>query len=694
MSLSASASFLWWIPVILLSVFVAWYFYRNNDWLQSQKKWIRRILPTLRAIAIFCILTLLLDIVFLNTQSDQEKPIVLTLIDVSKSMTHFKDSASIQNNAKRLIDQVKERFSDKYELAFYTIGSQLKNSQDLNFNAQKSNHELAFKSLSEQYLNRNTGALIFVSDGNYNVGDSPTYAAEQLSLTPIYTLGVGDTTPKKDQSIQNLYYNDIVFLKDEFPIEVDIETFKIKNTTAKLTLRSNGKTLATKTIRYTNNNYHFIQENFKVIANKVGFQPYTISIEYLAGEFSRYNNTKTCYIEVIDSRNELCFVSNSPHPDVSALRSVAESNENYHCTYYTPKQALEKNIKPDLLIWNDPGNQFDEAFYNQIERNKIPVLFVIAPNTSSQVITKLKRFSTSNSRNQTDETQGRYNSGFTAFDLPDEIKGEMDFYPPLVTKFGAINPVGSSEILMYQRIGNAVKSDPLLYFGKNSQQTPYGVIYGEGVWRWKIQDYVKHQNHERFNTLFSKCFSYLLVKQYGMGLTVQFDKKFSKYDRIGVNANFYNASLEPITSPEINLNLTDQRGKKYLSKFNVSGNGYYLDLGTLPPGTYNWTANTQYQKKKYVKKGFFVVEDISLEFSSNVANHGLLKQLSKNSGGNFNLLKNFSRTLDRIEKRDDIAIIEHETTLFQNLIDSGFLLFLILLCLSTEWFIKRYFGAI
>jgi hypothetical protein len=72
----------------------------------------------------------------------------------------------------------------------------------------------------------------------------------------------------------------------------------------------------------------------------------------------------------------------------------------------------------------------------------------------------------------------------------------------------------------------------------------------------------------------------------------------------------------------------------------------------------------------------------------------LLKQLSKNSGGNFNLLKNFSRTLDRIEKRDDIAIIEHETTLFQNLIDSGFLLFLILLCLSTEWFIKRYFGAI
>jgi len=118
MSLSASASFLWWIPVILLSVFVAWYFYRNNDWLQSQKKWIRRILPTLRAIAIFCILTLLLDIVFLNTQSDQEKPIVLTLIDVSKSMTHFKDSASIQNNSQRLIDQVKERFSDKYELAF------------------------------------------------------------------------------------------------------------------------------------------------------------------------------------------------------------------------------------------------------------------------------------------------------------------------------------------------------------------------------------------------------------------------------------------------------------------------------------------------------------------------------------------------------------------------------------------------
>jgi len=346
------------------------------------------------------------------------------------------------------------------------------------------------------------------------------------------------------------------------------------------------------------------------------------------------------------------------------------------------------------LVWNDPGNQFDEAFYNQMEKNKIPVLFIIAPNTAAQVITKLKRFSISNARNQTDETQGRFNSGFTAFDLPDEIKGEMDFYPPLTTKFGAVNPIGPAEILVFQRIGNAVKSDPLLFFGKNTKQSPYGVIYGEGIWRWKLQDYVKHQNHERFNTLFSKCFSYLLVKQHGMGLTVQFDKKFSKYDRIGVNANFYNASLEPITSPEINLTLTNQKGKKYLSKFNNAGDGYYLDLGTLPPGTYNWTASTQFQKKKYYKKGFFVVEDITLEFSSNVANHGLLKQLSKNSGGDFNLLKNFSRTLDRIEKRDDIAIVDHETTMFQNLIDSGILLLLLLFCLGTEWFIKRYYGAL
>ena len=291
------------------------------------------------------------------------------------------------------------------------------------------------------------------------------------------------------------------------------------------------------------------------------------------------------------------------------------------------------------------------------------------------------------------KVQGSLNPGFSAFELSDECQQSIPYYPPLVTKFGAMNPLGNTESLLNQRVGNAVKKEPLLYFGKTKQNVPYGVIYGEGVWRWKLNEFMKYQHYDYFTELFSKSFNYLMVKRSGMGLSVQFDKRFGKYDRIGVNANFYNASLEPITKPVINLTLTGPQGKKYTNRFNISGNHYALDLGTLPSGTYKWTANTIHEKKKYSKSGVFVVEDIGLEQATNTANHGVLKQLSKNSGGKFSSINDYEKLLDQLEARNDITTIERATIDFWNLVDSWGFMLLIVLIFSSEWFLKRYFGA-
>jgi hypothetical protein len=170
------------------------------------------------------------------------------------------------------VQAVKNRFDEKYQLAFYTVGEALKENAPLTLSEHESNHAKAFNYISEQYLNRNIGAILFASDGNYNVGDNPTYPAEKISLTPIYTLGIGDTTPKKDQIITNLYYNDVVFLRDEFPIEVDLEAFKIKQKQVKVSLTQQGNVLGSQVVNYANQEYTFKQVRFNVTANKIGFQ--------------------------------------------------------------------------------------------------------------------------------------------------------------------------------------------------------------------------------------------------------------------------------------------------------------------------------------------------------------------------------------------------------------------------------------
>lgn len=692
MSFQATFSLYWIFLIIPLSVGLAWYFYRGNPWLTTQSKTLQRVLPLLRGCGLFFMMILLLKITLLLRQSEVERPAIITLIDNSASLKRFKDSASIAQRLEAFKRQINQRFGNQYDLYYYSIGNEIKEGGQILLNEEQSNHELAFKHLAEQYLNRNVGAVLFASDGNYNTGDNPCFAAEQLSLTPIITLGVGDTAPKRDQLIGNLYHNDVVFLNDIFPIEVDIEAYKIKNTKAEVRLINNGKILDRKTVNYGQSESSFQQLQFQVAAEKTGFQAYTVSIEYLNGEYSKPNNSKTCYVEVIDTRNSVYFISSAPHPDVSALRAAAETNENYEATFATPQELVKKNKKPDLIVWHGPNLPNDQQALDFIKKNKIPVLFVIPGNVTTSTINGLDLFSLSNQRAALDEVQGSYNTGFTAFELSEDALKAIELYPPLLAKFGNIAPKGNYEAFLFQKIGNTVKKEPLFYFNKRAPLN-HGLIFGESLWRWRLADYMKNKNHDRFHEIFSKAFTYLMVKREGMGLTVQFDKRFSKNDRISVNANFYNASLEPITTPKISLVLKDQHSKKYVHQFSVLNNGYNLDLGTIPPGKYHWKASTRFQNKEYSKEGDFLVEDISLERSVNAANHGVLKQLARQSGGNYYPFQDYEKALDNLEKREDITSIERISTEFWDLLDSWFLLLLITLCFFVEWFLKRYFGA-
>ena len=110
----------------------------------------------------------------------------------------------------------------------------------------------------------------------------------------------------------------------------------------------------------------------------------------------------------------------------------------------------------------------------------------------------------------------------------------------------------SAEIVLFQRIGQIKKNDPLLFFTQGSK-VKNGVIYGEGIWRWRLNDFIRHQNHDVFNEFIGKITNYLMVKNQGMGLRVQMPKRITTEEELVVTASFYNASMEPITQPKIDF---------------------------------------------------------------------------------------------------------------------------------------------
>lgn len=684
---------LWWlIPISIVAFFATYLLYSKNAWfseLTKNKQWTLRIL---RFSSLFLLFFLLLGLIFQAIRYREEKPILITLVDNSASMLNYKDSATVKPLTNQLLQAVEQRFSEKFEVVKMTVGSDVETAQP-NFSEGISFLEKGFEKLAIDYYNRNVGAVLFVSDGNYNQGASPVYAAERLPFTPIFSLTVGDTNTRKDHFIKNVFVNEVTFLNNIFPIEVDIEAYKIGKQSTQVHLLYKGKKISSQTLNYTNGTTDFQQVNFNVEAKEVGFQTYTIQLETIEGEYSKKNNVRTIYVEVLDSRNKVLLMTNAPHPDIAALRDVLNKNENIEVVQAFLPQWTRNFDGIDLVIFHEPGNLSDPSLISAIEQKKIPCFFVIGTNSNPLIVNKMNLGLSLPQGNQTDDLLGTVNNSFNAFEVSDKTKEAIGFFPPLKSRFGNLKIAGGNvETLLYQRIGTIKKDEPLLFFkdGKNGKN---GFLYGEGLWRWRLNDFVRTGTHDQFQELFSKVFTYLMIKQQGEGLRVSFPKRYTIDEEVVVNANFYNASFEQITQPAIDLVVKSEGGKTYRSQFGVVGSGYKANLGKLKSGKYEWTASSTHNGKKFKKSGSFVVEDIELERIDNAANHAVLKQLSDMSKGKMYALKSYADALAAIDKREDIATVQYEEKLFNRLLDYKWLLFFAFLLLAGEWFLRRFWGS-
>lgn len=684
---------IWWlVPWLAISIVTALYLYKNESWVAELKKSWQLLLKGLRASALFLIGLLLIGLLFEAVNYRIEKPVFITLIDNSSSMKNYKDSLTVKSTIESFEQKLNERYGSKFDFVHYTVASKVTEDGEVNFKELTSDLSQGFEEIHTNFYNRNIGGIAFFSDGNFNRGTNPIYSAEKISLTPIFTIGVGDTIPKKDQYIKNVASNEIAFLKNKFPVEIDVEAIKAGKSTATVTISNNGQQVASQSVQFTDVKYDYKHLSFLIDATKVGYQQYTVAISRGNNEYNYSNNIRNFYIEILDARSKVLLLAGAPHPDVAALKSVIEKDENLEVTSVLTKD-WDKNLKNvDLIIWHEPGIQYDPSIQRKIEEAKIPVFHCLGPNTTSSTIQKLNIGVSTIAGNQTDEVQAKLNSGFQLFEVSTELQAALNFFPPLKTKFGDVKLAAGNDVMLYQRIGTIQKNEPLLFFGSKNG-TKYGVLYGEGVWKWKMNEYVRFGDQKNFTELIQKITQYLVVKQNTSSLRVTTPKRFTKDEDILLKAEFYNESLELITVPTIQLTLKNEKKKISKHEFGVTGNFYKLSLGKLKPGKYQWSATCKHNGKSYSKSGIFVVEDIQLENLDTRANHTVLNQLSENSNGKFYALANADQLINDIEKRGDIVEMSYREASFNDLIDYKWLFILLILILGLEWFLRRWFGA-
>lgn len=684
---------LWWIfPIFLLAAAVSWLFYKKEHWLKEKHKYLKYSLISIRTLSIGLIISLLLGLLIEQSHFQTEQPILLTLVDHSSSMMNYTDSRKVESQIEAFNTAIQKKFKGRYKLKAWHFGQNL-NFKQKGFDAKQTNLQLPFESAANQFFNANLGAIVLISDGNYNVGQHPMYAAENLPLTSVFCLAVGDTTSKKDLILSHVAYNELAFLNNTFPIEIDVEAKQFAGAKTKVILYENGKQIANQSLQVPKGKSSRTTLQFNCKALKAGINEYKVKVEPLNGEFSLQNNQRTFYIEIIDSRNKILIYSQAPHPDVAALQEALVGNQlNEVVVQYANQLDLSKINSYDLVIWHDPGQNFNNQLFSSLEKNNLPVWYILGTQTDQAIANKIAHGLSFSLKQQSEEVLASAAPSFSIYEANSIFLDLLKNMPPLTKKFGDVNAKAGVQTLLQQRIGEIIKNQPLLSFYRYKQNREAYLI-GEGIWKWRILTYLKKQSHEAFDQFINEITSYLMVKKEGSGLRVQAPKKRTVSENCVLSASFYNEALQAITSPEIKWELKDERNKLRKGTFSTKGSYYQQQLGKLKAGRYYWKVYTSFNNKKFVKSGAFVVEDIELESLESAARHSTLYQLAAQNQGKVFPLKAYQRLINTLAKKNDLVDLRTESHHFDPLIDYQWLLLMILCLLSLEWFLRRYFGA-
>jgi hypothetical protein len=682
----------WWaLACLALGLLYAWLLYRQP---LSLNNTFRYSLFAVRAIVVSVIAFLLLAPMLRSVTLQPQKPLILILQDNSESIKLFQNSSEKISSLTTNLDQVKTNLGDNYEVHEFNFDRTLHYGLSDKFNGKQTNISAALKTLNDRYVNQNIGAIILATDGLYNQGSDPQYEAKNFKST-IYTIALGDTTPKRDLLIANVNYNKTAFLGNDFVIEVLAEAYQSKGETMRLSVTEDGKLVATQNIPVNSDAFQKLVP-IKLNADKKGVRKFNINIAPISNELSIQNNSETIYVEVLDAKQKILLIYNGPNPDINVIKTDIEVNKNYEVK--TVGITDLSTIKPadySLIILHQLTPNNLGALQNFLAKSKIPVWYMLGSQSDLQAF-NIAQTEVKISAGNTDlqEVFAQAVPEFSAFTLSDSSKQKINALPPLLAPFGSYTSSPVNQVLFKQKIGNITTTYPLLSFADGGGRRT-GILTGEGLWRWQLDEYKNYGNHHAMEELLSQSVQYLTANANRQKFRVYTAKNvFDEGENVILNAELYNDALELTNTPDVKIDLKSTSGKNYSFLFTRSGQSYQLDAGILPVDEYTYTASTKLGTKTFTANGLLTVKALNLETRQSVANHQLLNNIAKQSGGQMLLPSQVSQLADLIKHNDNIKTIVYQDKHYGDIIDIKWIFAIILVLLSAEWFVRKREGEV
>ncbi len=731
MSLSFGVSPLLLIPCLLIAAALGFWVYRNTVPTLSPSK--RIALTTLRVGSLFVVLFLLFKPIWENIRNTEQPPLLAVLVDDSQSLNltveEASDSLSISEQTRTAVrdfagEQIPGsvkyfRFSsDVQQVGDSQVGnSQIRNSNapadSLGFSGDRTNVSQALAFVRERYKDENLQGVLLISDGQYNTGRNPIYLAERYPV-PIHTIVVGDTTRRRDVQIRRVNTNEIAYVGDELPVQVGLLSEGFDGARVTVSLFENGVLLNTTNVDLPAGISEIPVDLFHT-PEADGLRRYSVSVSQLEGEATFRNNTESFAVRVLENKKRILLFAAAPEPDVSAIRQLLAQDPNIEVTTFVQKSRSQfyDNSTPDSLDTYDavilagyPGKLSNSAVAADLAQSideGLPAFFILSRQTDLSLLRKTfaaalpaqPRVLRSNYIESTfiPTAEGLQHPILQISETPDEAWLTL---PPLVFNDSRWQAAPNARVLATHQVRGIPLDDPMLII-RNQNRHRTAALLGAGTWRWKNLPEDLQTVAPFWVELFTNTLQWITTKEDDRPVRIApVEDLFSGGAPIQFDGQVYDESLNPVDGAAIEIEVTQADSIRYPYTMEPVGNGRYtLNIGALPEGTYQYSAQAQQNGAVLgTDAGTFAVGSLTLEYKETRADGQLMSQIAQRSGGKVFASADPGDISSHLEASDSFVPIVFEERVESELWQRYIFFVIILVLLTAEWLVRKRSGMV
>lgn len=693
------------IGLILLAAYT-FYIYRFT--LPPVSKYKRFLLTIIRSLALIILLFVFFEPVVTLTKKNIITPLNLFFFDNSKSIT-INDGSNRVSTIKYLFEQTKNtNLNGRKEI--YTFGSEVKPISDdslnsLNFSESNTDFAKIFSKID--YNETNIASITIVSDGVITEGSTPIYTAEKNG-TPVFTVGIGDSSKKNDVELKNIINNEFIYAESPTTILATILNKGFAGKTSQISLFEGSQLILQKNIELSASGVNSVSLDYT--PQQSGEKKLSLKVSNQENESNYANNQKVFNVNVLSNKINVLLLAGNPSADLTFIQNSLALDKNLKVSTLTQIEAgkfLEQNPQSKLdsaniiFLIEFPNNSSNEDFvarlYNKLENQNTPFFLLLSQSVDLNKLNRINNllpFSVQlMDKNYLQVQPDLQISEAENPILKNNSISEWNNLPPISQPITSVTLKPESKLLAKVKVNNQPRSNPLIVSRSFGSKRSIAVI-GKDIWKWKLQTATK--NLTLFDNFIFGSTRWLNAPEDQKKVKIKTSKKiYSTGETVEFSAQVYDDSYNPVSDAVVKVQIKGKDTGEELILTSVGSGLYEGSYSSFSKGDFVFNGSASLNGTFLGDdRGSFNIGDMEVEMVDSRMNYEFLNLLAHQTNGKYYNPNQYQDLLNNLKIINANASKEKLITSEIRLWSDEWLLIIITLLFAIEWFVRKKAGML